>query len=198
VVPIEHQEEAMSIPGIDLGQGAMRMVLDAVDLGLEFDAATMARNTATYAASNRVTLTTTARRTQSASTPQADVDVAKEAVRRFIGRYPNTMVMGPNAFNALKRHAAVREQFKYTGRDSVTAEMLAAFFDVKTVVCGKAVFLPDAALSTAQATDVWGDDLILAYVPEGDNFMVPAYGYTYELLGYPMVETPYYERHNDW
>lgn len=197
VVPIEHQEEAMSVPGVDLGQGAVQMVLDVVDLGLELDCATMARNAASYSASNKVTLTTTARWTQSASTPEADVDAGKEAIRRFIGRYPNTLVLGPNGFNALKRHAAVKDRFKYTGRDSVTAEMLAAFFDVKKVVVGKGVYLPDTAADTAQATDIWGDDAILAYVPEGDNFQVPSYGYTYELKGYPQVEAPYFERSND-
>ncbi len=197
IVPIEHQEEAMSVPGVDLGQGAVQMVLDVVDLGLEIDCANMARLASNYGASNKVTLTSTARWTQSASTPQADVDAGKEAVRRFIGRYPNTLVMGPNAFNALRRHAAVKEQFKYTGRDSVTAEMLAAFFDVRQVVVGKAVHLPETAADSAQATDVWGDDAILAYVPEGENFQVPSYGYTYELRGYPQVEAPYFERSND-
>lgn len=197
VVPIEHQEEAMSVPGIDLGQGAVQMVLDVVDLGLELDCATMARNPANYGSNNKVTLTTTARWTDSASTPQADVDAGKEAVRRFIGRYPNTMVMGPNAFNALRRHAAVKEQFKYTGRDSVTAEMLAAFFDVRRLVVGKGVYLPETAADTAQATDIWGDDVILAYVPDVENFQVPSYGYTYELNGYPQVEAPYFERSND-
>lgn len=198
VVPIEHQEEAMSVPGINLGQGAVNMVLDVVDLGLEYDTAQLARNAANYGAGNKVALTGTARWTNAASTPQADIDAAKEAIRRSIGRYPNTLVLGPTGFNALKRHQTVKEQFKYTGRESITAEMLAAFFDLKNVVTGKAVFLPETAADTAMATDVWGDDAILAYVPEtGDNFQVPSFGYTYELSGYPQVETPYFERSND-
>lgn len=198
VVPIEHQEEAMSVPGIDLGQGAVNMVLDVVDLGLEWDCAQLARTAANYAASNRVALTSTARWTSSTSTPQADMDAAKETIRRQIGRYPNTLVLGPNSKNALSRHPAVKDQFKYTGRDSITLEMLAAFFDIRRVVMGAAVFLPTNAADTAAATDIWGDDAILAYVPDtGDNFQVPSYGYTYELRGYPQVEAPYFERSND-
>lgn len=198
VVPIEHQEEAMSVPGIDLGRGAINMVLDSVDLGLEYESAQLARAAANYDANHKVTLTGTARWTNAASTPQADVDAGKEAVRRSVGRYPNTMAIGPTVFNGLKRHAAIKDQFKYTGRDSITAEMLAAYFDVKRVVVGKAVFLPETAADSALATDVWGDDAVLAYVPEtGDNFQVPSYGYTYELSGYPQVEAPYFERSND-
>lgn len=198
VVPIEHQEEAMSVPGIDLGQGAINMVLDVIDLGHEHEAAQIARTTGNYPEANRVTLTGTDRWTSDTSTPLADIDAAKEAIRRMIGRYPNTLTLGPTAFNALKRHPKIREQFKYTSSQSITTEMLAAYFDVRRVLVGKAVWLPETAAETVPATDVWGNDAILAYVPEaGNNFQVPSYGYTYELTGYPQVEVPYFERKND-
>lgn len=197
VVPVEHQEEAESVPGIDLGQGAVNMVMGQLDLGLEYDQATIARNAANYDANHKLVLTGTARWTNAASTPQADMDAAKENIRRSIGRYPNTAIFGPSAYNALKKHAAVKDQFKYTGRDSITAEMLAAFFDLKQVTVGKAVYLPEASAESAMATDVWGDDVVLAYVPEqGDNFQVPSYGYTYELRGYTQVAKPYFEERN--
>lgn len=194
VVPIEHQQEAASIPGFDLGQGAINMVLDVVDLGLEYDCAQMARNAANYAASNKVTLTTTARWTQAASTPIADVKAGNEAIRRMTGRYANTLILGPNAKNGLTSHASIKDQFKYTSAQSITLEMLAALLELENVVCGKAVYLPETAADTAAATDVWGDDAILAYVPKGGNYQVPSYGYTYELDGYPQVEQPYYSR----
>lgn len=198
VVPIEHQEETSSVPGIDLGQGAVNMVLDVVDLGLEYDCAQLARATANYDANHKLTLAGAARWTNAASNPKADVQAGQEAVRRSIGRYANTMVIGPTVFNALTTHAAIRDQFKYTGRDSITADMLAAYFNLKKVVVGTGVFLPQTAADTALATDIWGDDAILAYVPEtGNTFQVPSFGYTYELSGYPQVEAPYFERSND-
>ncbi len=197
VVPIEHQEEAMSVPGIDLAAGAINMVLDVVDLNLEYDCAQMARNAANYAASNKVTLTTTARWTQSASTPRTDIKAAKEVIRRMTGRYPNTLVLGPNGANALLEHQSIKDQFKYTSADSITLEMLARALQLKRVVVGEKVYLPETAADTAAATDVWGDDAILAYVPDGANYQVPSYGYTYELAGYPQVNKPYFEERND-
>lgn len=198
VVPIEHQQEAEAVPGVDLGKGAINMALNIVDLGLEYDSAQLARNAANYGANNKLVLAGTARWTNAASTPQADMDAGKEAVRRMIGRYPNTLVLGPSAFGALKRHAAVKDQFKYTSRESITAEMLAAYFDLSKVVVGKGVFLPETAAETDVASDIWGDDAVLAYVPQaGDTYQEPSYGYTYELSGYPMVEAPYYERSNN-
>lgn len=192
VVPIEHQQEADAVPGVDLGANAINMVLDSLDLGLEYDCAVMARNAANYAASNKVTLTTTARWTQSASTPIEDLKAANEAIRRMTGRYANTLVLGPNAKNGLTKHASIKDQFKYTSAESVTLKMLAALFELDEVVCGKAVYLPETAADTAAATDVWGDDAILAYVPKGGNYQVPSYGYTYELAAFPQVERPYY------
>lgn len=199
VVPIEHQEEAAAIPGIDLGAGAINMVLNVVDLGLEYECAQLARTAGNYGANNKVALTGTDRWSDASnSSPAKDIDAGKEAVRRAIGRYPNTLMLGPSGFNALKNHSKVKEHFKYTGRESITTEMLAAFFDLKKVVTGKAVYLPETSADSAAASDIWGDDAILAYVPEaGDSYQVPSYGYTYELRGYPQVEEPYFERGND-
>lgn len=198
VVPIEHQEEASSVPGVDLGKGAVNMVMDIIDLGHEFEAGQLARNAANYDANHKLALTGSDRWSSDTSDPAGDVAAAQEAIRRSIGRYANTLTLGPTAKAALKRHPKVKEQFKYTGRESVTDEMLAAFFDVKRVLVGKAVWLPENAADEALASDVWGDDAILSYVPEtGDNFQVPSYGYTYELRGYPQVEVPYFERSND-
>ncbi|ARE40905.1 hypothetical protein RGUI_2764 [Rhodovulum sp. P5] len=198
VVPVEHQEEAEKVPGIDLGANAVNMALDVVDLGLEYECATLARNAANYDANHKVALVGADRWTGGTSTPVADIDAGREAIRQAIGRYPNTLMLGPSAFNALKGHSTMKEQFKYTSSRSITAEMLAAALDLKKVEVGKAVYLPETAADTDPATDIWGDDAILAYVPEtGDNFQVPAYGYTYELMGYPQVEQPYFERSND-
>lgn len=198
VVPFEHQEEAAGVPGIDLGAGAINMVMDVIDLGLEYDSAVMARNAANYDANHKLALAGAAKWSDGTSDPVADVDAAKEAIRASIGRYPNTMVLGPKVFNALKRHPKVKDQFKYTSKDSITADMLASFFDVEKVIVGKAVWLPETSDDAALAQDVWGNDAILAYVPKtGDNYQVPSFGYTYELLGYPQVSQPYPERSND-
>lgn len=196
-VPIEHQEEAGSVPGVDLASGAVEMVLDALDLGLEYECAQMVRNAANYAASNKVTLTTTARWTDPASTPKADIKEAKEVIRRMTGRYPNTLILGPNAANALTDHQSIKDQFKYTSADSITLDMLARALQLKRVVVGEKVYLPEASGDDVPADDVWGDDAILAYVPEGANYRLPAFAYTYELSGYPQVNKPYFEERND-
>lgn len=195
IVPVEHQQEAEKVPGINLGAGAVNMVLDVLDLNLEIAAAALARDPAKYDANHKLALVGADRWKDPDSDPKADVDAAKEAIRRSTGRYPNTFALGPNAGNALKNHPKIKEQFKFTSKDSITVEMLAAYFELSKVVVGAAVYLPETASDAEMANDVWGEDAVLAYVPlEGDNFQVPAYAYTYELMGYPMVEEPYYDR----
>lgn len=197
-VPFEHMEEAASVPGIDLGMNAVNGVMNIIDLGHEYEAAQLARGAGNYDANHKVALTSTDRWTSDSSDPSADVDAGKEVIRRSIGRYPNTLTLGPTAFNAAKRHPKVKEQFKYTSKDSITAEMLANYFDVERVLVGKAVWLPENATDAEVAQDVWGDDVVLSYVPTAaESYQVPAYGYTYELRGYPQVEQPYMERSRD-
>jgi len=195
IVPVEHQQEAEKVPGINLGAGAVNMVLDVLDLNLEIAAAALARDPAKYDANHKLALVGADRWKHPDSDPKADVDAGKEAIRRSTGRYPNTFALGPDAGNALKNHPKIKEQFKFTSKDSITNEMLAAYFELSKVVVGAAVYLPETASDAEMANDVWGEDAVLAYVPlEGDNFQVPAYAYTYELMGYPMVEEPYYDR----
>lgn len=194
LVPIETSEEAARVPGINMGQTAVQMVLDQLDLGLEIDTAALVRTAASYPASNKVTLSGADQWSDPASDPKADIDEAKEAIRRLIGRYPTTLVLGPAAFNALSNHPKIKEQFKYTNSESITEAMLARYFALREVVNGKGVFLPDGAADSAPATDIWGKDAILAFVPQGSNWMMPGFAYTYRLQGYPMVESPWYDR----
>jgi len=194
LVPDEISQDASRVPGIDLASVSINQVQDIIGLGREVEIATMVRNAANYDAANKVTLAGSDQWSHADSNPKDDVKAAKEAVRAKIGRYPNTMVLGPKVFNALDDHPKLLEKFKYTSSESITTAMLARYFDVESVVVGKAVALAESAADDAAADDVWGNDAILAFVPKGSNFMVPAFGYTYRLTGYPLVEQPYYER----
>lgn len=194
LVPVETQEEAARVPGVDMGRQAIAMVMDQLDLGLEIDIAALVRNPANYAATNKVVLAGASKWTDAASDPKADIDGGREAVRRQVGRYPNQLTLGAAAFNAARNHPKVKEQFKYTSADSVSEVMLARYFGLDEVIVGKAVYLPDGVADDQPATDVWGNDAILSYAPKGGNWMVPSFAYTYRLRGYPAVETPWYDR----
>ncbi|MFW5920919.1 MAG: hypothetical protein ACOCUS_03710, partial [Polyangiales bacterium] len=86
----------------------------------------------------------------------------------------------------------VIERFKYTSRDSITTEMVAAMLDLERVAVGRAVWYDEAA---GEMKDVWGNFAVLAYVPGNvSSARQPSYGYTYTLEGNPIVEEAYQDR----
>lgn len=194
LVPVELQQNAQAVPGIDLAAVSIKSVQDVIGLGREVEIAQMVRDPARYDANHKLRLTGDDRWSDPSSSPSVDMDEARDNVRRSIGRYPNTLALGPSVFKALKQHPRIKEQFKYTSADSITTAMLAQYFDIERVLVGKAVALPETASDDVLADDVWGDDAVLAFVPQASNFLVPSFGYTYRLGGYPIVEQPYYEQ----
>ena len=190
-VPREHMRDASVVPGINLASRAVNLVMSSTGLILEKQQADLARNAANYDANHKVTLSGTSQWSDKAnSDPIGDVKAAKEAVRSTVGVYPNTMEISATAYNALSEHPDILDKIKHTQRGVATPELLAAIFDLDTVVIGKAIAFND----DDTAIDVWGNDVVLAYVPSNPSGMEqPSYGYTYTLEGHPSVEVPYWE-----
>lgn len=196
VVPRELLRDAAQVPGIDLASDAVDVVLDSVLLEREYDCAQIARNAANYDSEHKITLTTTAKWTGGASDPSVDVQTGIEAIRASIGVRANTVVLSATAFAACQFHTKLLDRLKYTGRDGITAELLAKLWNVKQVVVGEAVV---ATGQNDDFGDVWGDDVIVAYVAPGRsdgrrNSAQPSYGYTYAIPGMPLVEVPYWDQ----
>jgi hypothetical protein len=194
-VPIELIQEAQAVPGISLATMAVNKVQSIVSLRLEKAQADLATNPANFAVANRMTPAAAKRWSNlavGASDPVADVETAKEAVRRQIGRRPNTVVMGATVMAALRQHPAIIDRIKYTGRDVPTTELLASLFGVARVVVGEAIYTDDAG----DFADVWGKNVVVAYTELGTMAEqgLPTFGYTYRLGGYPVVEQPYFDR----
>lgn len=189
-VPREYQRDASRAPGVDLAQRSIAGALRALSLTLEYDQAQLATNAANYDSNHKVALTGGDKWSDGTSNPSGDIDAAREAIRSSVGIYPNTLLLSALAFSAIKTHPQVVDRFKYTSRDSVTPDMLAALWDLQSVVVGKAVAFNDAGADI----DIWGNNAILAYTPSKSSGMEdPSFGYTYTMQGHPLVEKPYYE-----
>lgn len=194
VLPIENQQEANAVPGIDLGSVTVGKTQNIIALRMEKQQADLATNLANYASSNKTTLSGTSQWSDFSGTsdPVKDVEAGKEAVRKSTGKRPNVVVIGATVFASLKQHPKIVERIKYTGRDIATPELLASLFDVAEVKIGDAVYADDAGTFS----DVWGKNVILAYTEKGGvkDLGKPSYGYTYQLEGYAVVEEPYFDR----
>lgn len=191
-VPYEHMEDASVTPGIDLGTAAVSRVQQVIGLGLEKQHADIARTAASYAASNKITLSGTSQWSDPASTPIAAIETGKDAVRSQTGVKPNTLVLSAAAFKSLKTHASIIDRIKYTSREVATPELLAMLFGLDRVLVGEAVYQQN----DGTIVDVWGKDAVLAYtnISPLASATEPSYGYTYRLADYPIVEEPYADR----
>lgn len=192
VTPVEHQDEAGAVPGIDIQKENVDLVLAVVATEKEIAQATTARTAAAYANTNKTALVGADKFSDPASKPLDVVSDFKETIRKRIGRRPNTLALGGAVATVLKRHPLIRDHYKFTNSSTVTDEMLRAYFDVANIAVGDAIYDQDDGTTV----DVWGNDLVLAYVPPAGqrNMRLPSYGYTYQLRNHPFVEPPHYER----
>lgn len=190
-VPFEHLRDASVVPGIDLGSIAVVNVMDTLKLELEVEQANLATTAANYDANHQLDLTASPW-SNDANDPIKDIDAGREEIRATTGAYPNVMALSAKAFNAVKNNANVINRFKYTGRDSITAEMLASIWNIPKLVVGEAIYFDDAGNNV----DVWGNDAVMAYAPsqQAANIQRPSFGYTYTMLGNPIAEEPYMDR----
>lgn len=190
----EHRRDGIAVPGIDLAARAVNTPMRALLLEHEVRCAALALNASNYDSDHKVALAGGDRWTGSSSTPNADIEAGKEAIRASIGVYPNVALVSAKAMSALRFNPQILDRLKYTGRDTPTAEILSAMWGIERVVVGAAVA---AAEADDAFGDVWGDDVVLGYAAQGNgdlgvlNAEEPSCGYTYAIEGMPMVEEPY-------
>ena len=184
--PIDYREDAES--AFPLQARATNTVVEGIRLRHEVMGADMVQNPANYAVGNKIALSGASRFTDASSDPEGVVSDAKAAVRSKIVKEPNTLVIGYATWRALKRHPQLRAILSETRPRLVQIADLREIFEIENIVIGKAIKADDAGLTS----DIWGDNMVLAYVPKasGDRSPYePSFGYTLRKKGNPVVDT---------
>ena len=196
-VPFEHMQDAAGVAGIDLASRAIDTNFKILTLQLEIEQARLALDEANYAGNHVSEPSAADKWSDPGSQPTSQIDDLKDRIRMQIGIDPNTLLLGPTAYRSLRNHPAVVERFVHTTADSITAAMLAEMLDIRNVVVGRALYVPEDG---GAPVDVWGNNAILAYAPDVPSTEEePSFGYTYTLEGHPNVEDPYVDRrHQSW
>ncbi|KVS72851.1 hypothetical protein [Burkholderia cepacia] len=186
--PIDYREDQES--AFPLEQAAVQTATDAIQLRREKMVADLAQNPSSYAAGNKKQLSATEKFTAANSDPVGVIEDGKEAIRTKIGRRPNTMVIGASAYKTLKAHPQLIEKIKYSMKGIVTVDLLKEIFEVENIAVGEAIY----ADNRDRFTDIWGANIVLAYVPlqrggQQRTPYEPSYGYTLRKKGNPVVDT---------
>lgn len=189
--PIDYRERAEA--AFPLESMATDMVTEAIALKREKAIADMAQNAANYAASNKIALSGTSCFSDKVnSDPIGVVTDGKEAIRQRIGRKPNTAIIGATAMAVLENHPQFIDKIKYVMKGIVDTRILAELLGIDNVVVGEAVFQNELL---GQFGDVWGDNIVLAYVRPQTAAQgpiryanTPSFGYTLRKPGFPQVD----------
>lgn len=180
---------------LDVSRIAMTTANDLLALDYELEVAGIASTPGTYAAGHVKALAAGTKWSAATGTPVADVDAARDVIRKKIGKRPNKLVLSADAHAAIKSNPEVRGYLPSTQMGGATMDQLKNIFEVDEIVVGDAVWQDAAGLGQ----DVWGNNAVLAYVPRmagsGADISLaePGFGFTNVLEGHPFAETPYYE-----
>ncbi len=159
-------------------------LMKQIGLQIEKMQADIALNQSNYATDNKIALSGTDVWSNPNSAPIEVIENAKETIRKNIGIKPNTLLLSGVAYSALKRHPKLIELIKYSMKGVVTTDLLAQIFDIPKVVVGESVYFDGEKMN-----DIWGNNAILAYVPENPQTIdEPSFGYTIRNDRYPIVE----------
>lgn len=124
------------------------------------------------------------------SDPIADIEKAKTEILKATGIMPNKLVLGPQAYQALRTHPKIQAQVVYaptTATDVkglVTPDLLAKLFDLDAVYVARGTYDTGVEGSSLSPSFIFGPHALLVYAPPKPGLLVPTGGYIFEWTGY--------------
>jgi hypothetical protein len=119
------------------------------------------------------------------SNPIEDIVYAGTEIEQNTGFAPNTLVLSPYVFNALKNNADILDRIKYTQRGILTTDILAALFEVDNVMVARSAFNSAAQGATGVFDFIISTkSALLCYANPRPSILTPSAGYTFSWTGY--------------
>ena len=120
---------------------------------------------------------------EATSNPIKDITDAGVDMASKTGYKPNTLVLSPFAFNALKNHEDVLDRVKYTQKGIVTADLLATLFEVDNVYVAWSVVNTAAKGKADNVNFIMGKHALLCYSNPTPALKKPSAGYIFAWTG---------------
>lgn len=117
------------------------------------------------------------------SDPIKDITSASVKMASQTGYKPNTLVLSPFVFNALKNHEDILDRIKYTQRGIVTQDLLATLFEVEKVYVAWSVVNSSAKNATDNVDFIMGKHALLCYSNPRPALRKPSAGYIFAWTG---------------
>lgn len=163
----------------------LEFLQDTIDLGKEYRAAQIARTASNYTASNTESLSGTSLwSAYSSSTPLTDIKTMKSAIWTASRKNANTIVLPTEVALTLANHPDIIDLRKYTDPNLINDTGLPTKLLGLNVVIGGAGYNTANPGQTASLADVWGKDVIMAYVENSPKIKSLQYGITFRTQKY--------------
>jgi hypothetical protein len=121
---------------------------------------------------------------EAGSDPAEDTKNARLKILNNTGYAPNKMVVDIYTHEALKKHPLILQRFAISGKASVTADMLAAYFEVKDYVVSQAVYsTSDETVANPVMAMVAPKCCLLCYSAPSPSLLQPTAGYIFSWAG---------------
>lgn len=117
------------------------------------------------------------------SNPIQDITDAAVQMASETGYKPNTLVLSPFVFNALKNHEDILDRIKYTQKGIVTADLLATLFEVEHVYVAWGVVNTAVKGAADNIGFIMGKHALLCYSAPNPGLKKPSAGYIFAWTG---------------
>lgn len=182
-IPVTDEERENADSQFSPDSDGTELLTSKIMLSRELAMKNLVTNVANYATGLSVTLSgTTQWNDYVNSNPISDIKNGIRAVHSKIFNEPNLAIIPYQVMSILEDHPDIIERIKYSERAILTSEIIAAVFDVETVI------VPGVAIGSGSPANgiaitgsyLWGKDVILAMVPAGGaGLKKMAFGYEF-------------------
>ena len=120
---------------------------------------------------------------EATSDPIGDITSAAVTMASETSYKPNTLVLSPFVFNALKNHEDILDRIKYTQKGIVTADLLATLFEIEHVYVAWAVVNSASKGAEDNVGFIMGKHALLCYAAPAPALKKPSAGYIFAWTG---------------
>jgi hypothetical protein len=180
--PVTDEERTNADVPLEPDQDATELVTNKIILGREVAVKTLATTAANYATGMTVTLGSGARFDSTDYATSDPIGVIKTGIRAIHAKIfmePNVAVIPYLVISWLEDHPDLIERIKYSERAVLNADIIASMFGLPRVIVpglGLGAGNPGQTMTVGY---LWGDDIVLAWVPPRPGRKMPAYGYEF-------------------
>ncbi len=121
--------------------------------------------------------------TDATSDPEKDVADGVKSILKLTGFKPNVLLVGFDVHQALKRHPLIKDRYKHTSAESITADMIARFLEIDRYMVSEAIFATNVEGGTKAYDFHLGSDAMLVFANPTPGLMMPSAGYNFVWRG---------------